>query len=283
MTRILRAHSWRGAAALFCILLLVLTDSTASAKGIPKADPLSYSGIIGNSTGGVATGNKKIGVSLWTSQTGGTKACATLAKAITLVSGRFRLTLDTSCLAAISKYPDLWSEVIVDGISTGRRKVGAVPYAMQAKNSQSQNLTNTSCPGGYQRDLSQTGFVLCKKGKDEMVRSGSYWIDRYEASVVDASAYNSGSCDGAGKQYGKGSTNDYPASFPPNGNATTKLFACSRLGHIPSAWATWFQAATACAASGKHLCSNGEWQAAAYGTPDDKSSCNISSKPAQKR
>ena len=45
---------------------------------------------------------------------------------------------------------------------------------------------------------------------------------------------------------------------------------------------TWFQAAAACALAGKHLCTNGQWQVAAFGTPDDSVSCNISSKAAEK-
>jgi formylglycine-generating enzyme required for sulfatase activity len=36
----------------------------------------------------------------------------------------------------------------------------------------------------------------------------------------------------------------------------------------PSAYLTWFQAQAACAASGKHLITNAEWQAAVIGTRD---------------
>ena len=137
------------------------------------------------------------------------------------------------------------------------------------------------CPPGYTRDSRATGIVLCKRGKDEMVKVGDFWVDRYEMSIVDAGVYNGGKCDGVGRQYGL-STDDYPTipgkGFPDTGNYSVRLYACSMKGNKPSASMTWFQAAAACALAGKHLCTNGEWQVAAFGTPDDASSCNISTR-----
>src|SRR6185436_17849437 len=46
------------------------------------------------------------------------------------------------------------------------------------------------------------------------------------------------------------------------------VYAVSLPGVIPSACVTWFQAAQACALSGKRLLTNEEWQRAASGTPD---------------
>ena len=101
----------------------------------------------------------------------------------------------------------------------------------------------------------------------DMVTVGNFCIDRYEATVFAAA-----SCTGT--RYGA-SSYDYPAGFSPNGNVTTTLYACSVPGVVPSASISWFQAQQACAASGKRLCSNDEWQAAAAGTPDDTASCNL--------
>jgi formylglycine-generating enzyme required for sulfatase activity len=109
-----------------------------------------------------------------------------------------------------------------------------------------------------------------------MVKVGDFWVDRYEMSIVDATTYAGGKCNGSGTQYGASSDNYDAAGFPDWGKATTKLYACSRSGNKPSASMTWFQAAAACAFAGKHLCTNGEWQTAALGTPDDSSSCNVS-------
>jgi formylglycine-generating enzyme required for sulfatase activity len=81
-----------------------------------------------------------------------------------------------------------------------------------------------------------------------------------------------------------GSTcDDYPAEWPDSGNWTKKLYACAVKGVYPSRSLTWFQAQQACAASGRHLITNGEWQAAVAGTPDpgasnagDDGPCNTS-------
>jgi formylglycine-generating enzyme required for sulfatase activity len=101
-----------------------------------------------------------------------------------------------------------------------------------------------------------------------MVPVGSFCIDRYEASVRQ-------NPDCSGDRYGE-SSDDCPAGFPDNGNWTAQVYACSLSDVMPARYVTWFQAQRACAASGKRLCTNEEWQAAAAGTPDDATSCNIS-------
>jgi len=133
------------------------------------------------------------------------------------------------------------------------------------------------CPVGYTQDTTVTSFILCKYGQSEMVKVGDFWIDRYESLVVDAKAWNGGKCDGVGgTSYGIAikKTDDFPASFPDSGDWTVPLYACSKHHVNASANMTWFQAQQACALAGKHLCTNGEWQAAASGTPDS-TVCNI--------
>ena len=139
--------------------------------------------------------------------------------------------------------------------------------------------TDPDCPPGYTKDTTAPASItVCKKGSDEMVKVGDFWVDRYEMSIVDAKTYNSGQCNGAGgTQYGPGISDNYPTTFPDSANvtsATSRIYACSRSGNYPSRMMTWFQAAAACAFAGKHLCTNGEWQAAAFGTPDNGTSCN---------
>ena len=147
--------------------------------------------------------------------------------------------------------------------------------------------TEPDCPPGYTKDTTApSSIVVCKKGSDELVKVGDFWVDRYEMSIVDATTYSSGSCNGAGgTQYGAGTSDNYPTSFPDSAKVTgaaSRLYACSRSGTVPSRMMTWFQAAAACTFAGKHLCTNGEWQAAAFGTPDDSVSCNISTSAAEK-
>jgi formylglycine-generating enzyme required for sulfatase activity len=122
------------------------------------------------------------------------------------------------------------------------------------------------CPEGYSKD-SRTDITLCKKGADEIVKVGDFWIDRYEAAVVDSTQYADRDCSGTGAIYGQ-SSYDYPSAFPRTGNWTAPLYACSIKNVKPSAYMTWFQAQEACSLSGKRLCTNEEWQAAAAGTYD---------------
>jgi len=136
------------------------------------------------------------------------------------------------------------------------------------------------CPHGYKKDTTAPASItVCKKGSDEMVKVGDFWVDRYEMSIVDSGVYAGGQCSGTGKQYGT-SSDDYPTTpgtgFPDSGDASVSLYACSVKGNKPSASMTWFQASLACGLSGKHLCTNAQWQLAALGTPDDSTSCNIS-------
>ena len=125
------------------------------------------------------------------------------------------------------------------------------------------------CPSGYAQDVNALPVVLCTDPNgDEMVRVGDFWIDRYEVTV-----WHDEDCTGGpnpGEAYGATSDNWYliAADFPETGNWTYRYHACSLPAKTPSRYMTWFQAQQACAASGKHLCTNDEWQAAAAGTHD---------------
>jgi formylglycine-generating enzyme required for sulfatase activity len=119
------------------------------------------------------------------------------------------------------------------------------------------------CPSGYEVDPSADPSILVcvdPVNGDEMVHVGDFWIDRYEVTVFDAPT-----CAGAPLGDVEG---DWPAGFPENGNWETKLYACSVSGGNPSRFLTWYSAQQACAAMGKQLCTNSEWQAAAAGTHD---------------
>ena len=119
------------------------------------------------------------------------------------------------------------------------------------------------CPQGYVWDDTEPDFVLCvRDGIDEMVRVGDFWVDRYEASVW-------ANADCTGTQYGD--TDDWATvavGFPYHGSFSAPLHACSVTGVTPSRFLTWFQAQAACAASGKRLITNAQWQAAVAGTDD---------------
>jgi len=235
----------------------------ARATGIPTTNPLYYSGMLADTAGKpLSTSPQTIGVDLYDAQTAGNKKCSTAPVSTTLTQGRFRVALDSTCVAAVQDNSDLWVEVTVGGTSMARTKIGAVPYAVEAK-----RVQEPDCPPGYAKDSTVTSFTLCAKGSDQMVKVGDFWVDRYEMSIVDSTTWDSGKCDGSGTQYGT-SSDDYPTTFPDSGNWSAKLYACSISGVTSSASMTWFQAQQACTLPGKHLCTNGEWQAAAAGTYD---------------
>jgi hypothetical protein len=103
----------------------------ARAAGAPATSPMTYSGTLTDTSGTPLTGSKNLQVQLWDMATGGTIVCTTGSAPQILVNGGFSLALDP-CVAAVHANPDLWAEVLVDGASTGRAKLGAVPFALEA-------------------------------------------------------------------------------------------------------------------------------------------------------
>jgi len=142
----------------------------------------------------------------------------------------------------------------------------------------------------------------------DSVKVGNACIDLYETSVWQISPSNTslikqvqkgkatlatltaGGAVQLGCTYAPFSQTAYPANFPSDGNWTPVLgsvppspgvYAVSIPGVLPSSCITWFQANQACRLSGKRLLRNGDWQAAAQGTPDPgtdngTTDCNIS-------
>jgi hypothetical protein len=142
--------------------------------------------------------------------------------------------------------------------------------------------------------------ALVLKCPSDSVQVGDVCIDRYEASIWQIPAANTGLIRAV--QMGRatlaaltagGATQVSPAStcapaFPPTfdatGNWTSPLFAVSVAGVEPTSCVSWFQAEQACALSGKRLLTNQEWQRAAAGTPDPgtddgATDCNIGGIP----
>jgi hypothetical protein len=97
-------------------------------------DPLYYSGTIVEN-GAPVNGTRVIIVNLWGDAQSAEMAqrkCQTVTPAVMVKNGRFRVPLEAPCLAAFRENTDLWVEVLVNSESLGRRKVGAVPYAVNA-------------------------------------------------------------------------------------------------------------------------------------------------------
>lgn len=115
-------------------MMVVVNLRSASADGIPATTPLFYTGKI-SENGLPVTGVRPIVVDLWddvASPDVAHRKCETVVAAATVTNGSFRVALDATCLAAIHQNRDLWVEIFVGTASLGRRKIGAVPYAVEA-------------------------------------------------------------------------------------------------------------------------------------------------------
>ena len=104
----------------------------ARASGAPATQTLTYSGILTDTAGAPLAGSKNIQVQFWDKDTAGNIVCTTGSAAQALVAGSFSVVLPAPCVAAVRANPELWTEVLVDGASAGRTKIGAVPYALEA-------------------------------------------------------------------------------------------------------------------------------------------------------
>ena len=205
---------YRKSLALFLGLLVAVVatsalvshlSGTADASGIPKVDPLVYSGLLADKTGKPLSGSHSVKVSLWTAQTSGTQLCTSAPSTVDLskTGGRFRVSLPKACVTAVHITTAIWVEVKADGVNLPRTRINAVPYAVEA-----QRVAAMDCPPGYEREVAVTKYVLCKRTGDEMVKVGDYWIDRHEMSIVDSATFNGNKCNGTGKQYGATTADD---------------------------------------------------------------------------
>lgn len=156
--------------------LLALAGVQASAGGVPSTEPMMYSGQL-TDAGAPITGPREISISLWdhaTSADTSNRICDTSPDSPTMVQdGEFSLVLNDECTAGIHENREVWLEVMVEGESFGREKIGAVPYALQA------DASRASVPIGGIIDWYQAsadtpipeGFVLAEGGSVEDPRS----------------------------------------------------------------------------------------------------------------
>jgi hypothetical protein len=136
------------------------------AAGIPAAKPMSYSGVLTDPNGAPLTGTRTIQVKLITPD--GAQTCASDPTPETLSAGSFSLPLPDTCTALVHANPDLFVEVLVDGTSIAKTKLGAVPYAVEAQHA----LQATAATGALDKRISgleahdvklfRWGFVSCQ-------------------------------------------------------------------------------------------------------------------------
>jgi len=124
----------------------------ALADGIPGDEALTYTGALTDDAGQALEGDHDVEVAFWDAATDGNSLCTSGESTVTLgPGGRFSVALPNECTDAVGAEPDTWVEVLVDGVSLGRAKSGAVPYAVEADHSDSATTVVTSVDGSGNR------------------------------------------------------------------------------------------------------------------------------------
>ena len=106
----------------------------ARAAGAPAAAPvMTYSGTLTDGTGAPLSGTRLLQFQMWDSAAGGAApVCGTASAPQALIGGTFHVALPAACVAAAHANSELWTEILLDGTSLGRTKIGAVPYALES-------------------------------------------------------------------------------------------------------------------------------------------------------
>jgi hypothetical protein len=127
------------------------------AEGAPSEQPLFYSGVL-EADGQLASGEHTITLELFDAQSGGTELCS-IERSADVEAGRFRIDA-SECADAMRESPDVWVAVSFrgeDGVErtiSGRSKVGAVPYALEADHAKTAAATSAAT-GELQTTLQQ--------------------------------------------------------------------------------------------------------------------------------
>ena len=223
---------------------------------------INYQGKLTDASGQLIDGTHSMSFTLFTEASGGGSVWTETHGTVTVTNGLFNVMLgSTEPLTTVFQENDaLYLEIKVNTETLSpRQEMASVGYAVRSDVADTAN------------GISAGATISCPS---DMVRVGNFCIDKYEASVWTA-------VNGGGTQKGAG-TDDYGSN---DTGASFDYYAYSKSGVVPSRYITWFQAARACANSGKRLCTNQEWQIAALGTPDEaaisgaggptENSCNI--------
>lgn len=174
------------------------------------------------------------------------------------ITGKANTTDVTDALAGKANTAD------VDSALAGK----ANSADLNAKANAGDVSANSAAISGLQQR--QISSLDCKgnDASDIMVRVGNVCVDKYEASVWDAT----GSSQITGTLPCSVNGSNCSATDNTGADNTNAIYARSVSGVTPTARITWYQAAQACANAGKRLLTNAEWQVAAAGTP--KTGCN---------
>lgn len=115
----------------------------AFAGGAPE-DALRYTGTLTDAAGEPVSGRRRLQLQVWDRASAGTLRCSIGPSEQQLIDGRVSLELPLACSRAVQETPSLWLEVLVDGTSLGRSKLGSVPYALEATHALSADFSENA-------------------------------------------------------------------------------------------------------------------------------------------
>jgi len=150
------------------------------AGGIPSDSPLVYSGVLEDGNGPI-NASRNIEIKLW----GKAKAhlCTTLPQRVALVNGRFSLTLPADCVEAVNREPEVEIEVLVDGGPLERKRLGVVPYALQAGHA------TTASNAGSATTAESAAIASAAKGalddRIKAVESSAVAVERHQWGYIE--------------------------------------------------------------------------------------------------
>lgn len=209
--------SWRRAGLLLGGMVLAsgatLLAVRANAAGIPTANALTYTGYIETPDGKPVTTAVNLTVNVWNMATAGAKVCEVAVENVTPVSGRFQVALPDACATAAKASPNLWLELLVDGSSLGRTKIGAVPYALEAGHATNADSAAKADSATSADKANAAAGALATELADKITQGGQATLScpadmsRIEATCIDneqsaASSLQSAlaACHQAGKE-----------------------------------------------------------------------------------
>lgn len=149
---------------LVCSVASVGIGYVVHAEGAPTTQPLFYSGVL-EDAGVLAEGAYTIRLTLHDAVTAGAVVCMSETVDVPVVAGRFRMDV-SDCADELQVEPDAWAAVQFTGSDgtphaiPGRTKVGAVPYAMEAKHAVSATRLGTLAEADVQRRVAAAGCPM---------------------------------------------------------------------------------------------------------------------------
>jgi hypothetical protein len=240
----------------------------ARAAGIPATAAMTYGGVLTDMSGTPLTGSKNIQVALWDAASAGAQQCITPSSPQSLVAGAFQVVLPDACTAAVHANSDLWVDLVVDGASLGRTKLGAVPFAVEADHA--VNATSaTNAIGTLAQQVVPAGAVMffnsaaCPGGWSDLPAAQGRYIVGMPANGTLAAVVGTALSDQENRPTGQHthSVNDpgHDHTIAPHNHTATasvndpghdhNLPLTSGSGGLPWFWANFGAGATATAHS----------------------------------